>query len=187
MKDKEVYDLKFDKFYPYDKLGNRVLKEFNLENITKLCEESGNPQNNFKSIHVGGTNGKGSTIHLIGSILQEARYKVGILSSPHLINYRERIKVNGIPIPEEYINSFLSKNKNLIEDVKPTFFEVMAFLSFHYFSSVGVDFGLIEVGLGGRLDATNIIDPIFSIITNIGIDHTKYLGDTLEKIAKISH
>ena len=154
-----------------------------LQTIIKLCEKLGNPHEKFKSIHIGGTNGKGSTSHMIAAILQTSGYKTGLYTSPHLKRFTERIKINGEEINETTIVNFVQNNIALIEEIKPSFFEITTALAFEYFALQKVDIAVIEVGLGGRLDATNIITPIVSIITNIGWDHTDILGDTLEKIA----
>ena len=143
----------------------------------------GNPHLNFKSIHVAGTNGKGSCSHMMSSILQEAGYKVGLYTSPHLKDFRERIKINGKMIPEEQVIDFVSVNKKEFEKIKMSFFEMTVAMSFQYFSENKVDIAIIECGLGGRLDSTNIITPEISVITNIGLDHTNLLGNTLEEIA----
>ncbi len=152
-----------------------------LKNITELSNNLGNPQDKFKSIHVAGTNGKGSVCAIISSILQKQGYKVGVYTSPHLVDFRERIRVNGKNITKKQVSSLLSEIKPLIK--KHTFFEVVTSLAFLYFKKEKVDFALIEVGMGGRLDATNIINPEVSVITNISLEHTQHLGDTIEKIA----
>ena len=154
-----------------------------LQNITALCEALGNPQNKFKSIHVAGTNGKGSTSHLLAAILQTAGYKTGLHTSPHLKSYTERFKINGKLADEQLIIDFVEKYKILIESIKPSFFEISVALAFDYFAREKVDIAIIEVGLGGRLDSTNIITPILSVITNISFDHTAILGNTLPEIA----
>ena len=144
----------------------------------------GNPENKFKSVHVAGTNGKGSTSHMFASILQEAGYKVGLYTSPHLIDFRERVKINGIMIPEAEVIHFVEQNKIAFEKIEPSFFEWTVALAFNYFAQEKVDIAIIEVGLGGRLDSTNVISPLISIITNIGLDHTSLLGGTKELIAR---
>ncbi|WP_152287100.1 bifunctional folylpolyglutamate synthase/dihydrofolate synthase [Flavicella marina] len=166
----------------YQRQGAAAYKK-DLSNTILLADTIGNPQNNFKSIHVAGTNGKGSCSHMLASILQEAGYKVGLYTSPHLIDFRERIKINGAEISEEKVISFVAKNKGFFEAQQLSFFEMTVGLAFEYFSDEKVDFAVVEVGLGGRLDSTNIIQPEVSLITNIGLDHTKFLGDTLGKIA----
>jgi dihydrofolate synthase / folylpolyglutamate synthase len=154
-----------------------------ITNTLALCEFLGNPQKKFKSIHVAGTNGKGSTSHAIASVLQEEGYKTGLYTSPHLKNFTERIKLNGKEVNEEWIVNFVEKTKNFIEKIQPSFFEVTVGMAFQYFAENEIDLAVIEVGMGGRLDSTNVIDPILSIITNISYDHQFYLGDTLPLIA----
>lgn len=154
-----------------------------LENSIRLMNALGNSQNKYKTIHVAGTNGKGSVSHFISAILQSAGYKVGLYTSPHLVDFRERIRVNGEMIAEMYVIDFVENNTNLFEKVKPSFFETTMAMAFDYFAHCEVDIAVIEVGLGGRLDSTNIINPVLSVITNISFDHTQFLGDTLEKIA----
>lgn len=148
-----------------------------------LDDYLGNPHKHYKIIHVGGTNGKGSTSHLMAAILQKAGFKVGLFTSPHLVDFRERIKVNGEMISEEYVISFVEKYRSVFEPLQPSFFELTSSMAFEYFRKQEVDYAIIEVGLGGRLDSTNIITPILSIITNISKDHTQFLGNTLEAIA----
>ncbi|WP_086478516.1 MULTISPECIES: bifunctional folylpolyglutamate synthase/dihydrofolate synthase [Arenibacter] len=154
-----------------------------LDNIRSFTEFLGNPERKFKSIHVGGTNGKGSSSHMLSSILQEAGYKTGLYTSPHLKDFRERIKVDGKLVPEEYVVNFIKKNKVFLEAHKLSFFEMTVGMAFQYFQSEEVDIAIIEVGMGGRLDSTNIIIPEVSLITNIGYDHVEVLGDTIQKIA----
>jgi len=166
----------------YHRLGKAAYKA-NLDNTHTLDNHFLHPHKKFKCIHVAGTNGKGSVSHFIASILQQAGYKVGLYTSPHLKDYRERIKINGQMIDEHYVVRFISDNKSLFDSVQPSFFEMSVALAFKYFADEKVDVAVIEVGLGGRLDSTNIIQPILSVITNIGMDHTDLLGDTLEKIA----
>ena len=155
-----------------------------LDNILLLCDHLGNPQEKFPTIHIAGTNGKGSSSHAIASVLQEAGYKVGLYTSPHLKDFRERIKINGENIPQEAVTRFVKDNKDFMEGENLSFFEVTVGMAFDYFSQQKVDIAVIEVGLGGRLDSTNIITPIVSLITNIGKDHTEILGNTLPEIAK---
>lgn len=155
-----------------------------LDNILLLCDHLGNPQEKFPTIHIAGTNGKGSSSHAIASVLQEAGYKVGLYTSPHLKDFRERIKINGENIPQEAVTRFVKDNKDFMERENLSFFEVTVGMAFDYFSQQKVDIAVIEVGLGGRLDSTNIITPIVSLITNIGKDHTEILGNTLPEIAK---
>ncbi len=172
----------YDRLPAFQKSGSAALK-IDLRNIIAFCDHLGNPQNNFKTIHVAGTNGKGSSSHMIASVLQEAGYKTGLYTSPHLKDFRERFKVNGLMCHEEYVIQFIQRHKEFIEELKPSFFEVTVALAFQLFSDEKVDAAVIEVGLGGRLDSTNIITPVLSLITNIGYDHTDILGDTLEQIA----
>ncbi len=154
-----------------------------LENTYRLMEHLGNPHLHFRSVHIAGTNGKGSTSHLIAASLQAAGLKVGLYTSPHLVDFRERIRLNGQMIPEQYVVDFVAQNEEFLEEVHPSFFETTMALAFAYFADMQVDVAVIEVGLGGRLDSTNIITPMLSVITNIGFDHTEFLGDTLPKIA----
>ena len=154
-----------------------------LENITRLCAFFGNPQEKLKTIHIGGTNGKGSTSNMLASVLQEQGYKVGLYNSPHLIDFTERIKVNGNNCDKEFVFDFIQKLKNLPEEIKPSFFEFTTVMAFEYFHKKNVDFAIIEVGLGGRLDSTNIIKPLVAAITNIDLDHQNILGNTIEEIA----
>ena len=154
-----------------------------LTNAFLLVNHLENPQEKFKSIHVAGTNGKGSTSHMLASILQEAGYKVGLYTSPHLKDFRERIKINGIEISESFVCDFINANKTFFEVNDMSFFEMTVGLAFDYFAKEKVDIAIIEVGMGGRLDATNVIIPLISVITNIALDHTQFLGNTLESIA----
>lgn len=175
-------DLIFNQLPFFQKDGNKALK-YELDNVKKLCSFLGNPQDRLKCIHIAGTNGKGSCSHLTASILQESGLKVGLYTSPHLKNYRERFRINGQMIPEGVVIDFALKTENLISEINPTFFEVSVAMAFYWFDVSNVDVTVIEVGLGGRLDSTNIITPLLSVITNIGLDHQKILGDTLGKIA----
>lgn len=154
-----------------------------LENIIKLCDFFGNPQEKLKCIHIGGTNGKGSTSNMLASVLQEAGYKIGLYNSPHLIDFTERIKINGENCDKEFVFQFIQKLKTLPEDILPSFFEFTTIMAFEYFYKKKVDFAIIEVGLGGRLDSTNIIKPLASAITNVQLDHQNILGSTIEEIA----
>lgn len=154
-----------------------------LDNIKKLCEFFGNPQEKIKCIHIGGTNGKGSSSNMLASVLQESGYKVGLYNSPHLIDFTERIKVNGTNCDQEFVFGFIQKLKSLPEDIFPSFFEFTTIMAFEYFYQQKVDFAIIEVGLGGRLDSTNIIEPLVSAITNVQLDHQNILGNTIEQIA----
>ncbi len=172
----------FQQLPMYQRVGADAFKK-DLTNIINFSEFLGNPHNHFKTLHVAGTNGKGSTSHMLASILQEAGYKVGLYTSPHLIDFRERIKINGKEISENEVVAFIDSNKNYLESNKMSFFEMSVGMAFTYFSKEKVDVAVIEVGLGGRLDSTNIIHPLLSVITNIGMDHTDILGNTLEEIA----
>jgi len=159
----------------YQRVGPAAYKA-DLGNIVELMNKLGNPQNSFKSIHIAGTNGKGSSSHILASILQEGGYKVGLYTSPHLKSFTERIRLNGVEIPKQAIVNFVEEVKPLIEEIEPSFFEITVALAFQYFAQQQVDIAIIEVGLGGRLDSTNIITPEASLITNIGLDHQNLLG-----------
>jgi dihydrofolate synthase/folylpolyglutamate synthase len=172
----------YEKLPMFSRIGIDAYKK-DLNNTKKLCEFLHNPQTKFKSIHIAGTNGKGSVSHMLAAILQTAGYKTGLYTSPHLKDFRERIKVNGEMCSEKFIIDFTEKIGLLIEDIEPSFFEITVAMAFEYFACQKVDIAVIETGLGGRLDSTNIIIPELSIITNIGYDHMNILGDTLEKIA----
>ena len=165
----------------FSRVGAAAYKP-DLTNTIKLCEALGNPQQKFKSIHVAGTNGKGSTSHMLASILQTAGFKTGLYTSPHLVDFRERIKIDGVYCSKEFVVEFTEKIKPLIATIQPSFFEITVAMAFSYFAEQKVDIAVIEVGLGGRLDSTNIITPEVSIITNIGLDHTQFLGDTIPQI-----
>jgi dihydrofolate synthase/folylpolyglutamate synthase len=166
----------------YQQQGASAYKE-DLTNTLALCAHLGNPEKKFKTIHIAGTNGKGSTAHMLASVLMEAGYKTGLFTSPHLKDFRERIKIDGKEIPEQAVVKFISENKSFLESLDLSFFEMTTGMAFDYFEKENVDIAVIETGLGGRLDSTNVITPILSIITNIGYDHMAILGDTLEKIA----
>ena len=166
----------------FSKVGAAAYKK-DITNTVLLCESSGNPQNKIKTIHVAGTNGKGSTSHMLAAIFQQCGYKTGLYTSPHLKDFRERIKVNGEWIEEDFIVSFVEKMKAVSEEISPSFFELTVVMALQYFAEQYVDIAIIETGLGGRLDSTNVITPELSIITNIGYDHMNILGDSLEKIA----
>ncbi len=166
----------------YQNQGSSALN-LKLDKVLNFLNALDNPQDNFKSIHVGGTNGKGTTSHIIAAVLSQSGYNVGLYTSPHLKSFRERIKVDQREIDEAYIVDFVQLNKQLIEELKPSFFEITVVLAFKYFSDCKVDLAVIEVGLGGRYDATNVLKPILSIITNISLDHQDFLGDTIQKIA----
>ncbi|MGB5382578.1 MAG: folylpolyglutamate synthase/dihydrofolate synthase family protein [Lutimonas sp.] len=175
-------DWMFSRLPMYQRQGDSAFKK-DLTNIKLFCDHLGNPQNGFRSIHVAGTNGKGSTSHMLASILQESGLKVGLYTSPHLKDFRERIRVNGIPIGEQSVVDFIDLNKVFLENQQLSFFEMTVGMAFDHFAKEKVDVAVIEVGLGGRLDSTNIIHPILSVITNIGFDHMQFLGNTLPEIA----
>ena len=166
----------------YQRIGQKALK-IDLRNILSLCKALDQPHEKFKSVHVAGTNGKGSSSHMIASVLQQAGYKTGLYTSPHLKSFTERIRINGKEIDEAKVVAFVEQNSALIEKVKPSFFEMTVAMAFDHFAKEQVDIAVIEVGLGGRLDSTNIIRPEVSLITNIGWDHMDMLGDSLDKIA----
>ncbi len=166
----------------FQRIGSAAYKN-DLSNTLKLCEFLGNPQNSLKMVHVAGTNGKGSSAHMIASVLQEAGYNTGLYTSPHLKSFTERIRINGLEVDEAFICSFIERVKPLIEEIRPSFFEVTVAMAFDFFHQHEVDIAVIEVGLGGRLDSTNIINPLVSLITNIGYDHMDILGNTLPEIA----
>lgn len=178
----QTIDYLFSRLPMFSRIGAAALKK-DLTNTIQLCQFLGNPQQQFRSIHIAGTNGKGSVSHMLAAVLQSAGYKTGLYTSPHLNDFRERIKVNGKMIPEEFVVEFTGNIKKVIEKVEPSFFEITVAMAFDYFAKQQVDIAVIEVGLGGRLDSTNIITPELSVITQIGWDHMNILGDTLEKIA----
>ncbi len=179
---KETLSYLFESLPMYQRVGAAAYKA-DLENTIAIMDVLNNPYRNFKSIHVAGTNGKGSVSHMMASILQEAGYKVGLYTSPHLIDFRERIRINGIAISEKAVCKFVKQYKSDFERIKPSFFEMTVGMAFDYFANEKVDIAIIEVGMGGRLDSTNVITPLLSIITNIGLDHTQFLGNTISKIA----
>lgn len=178
----EALDWLFVQMPNYQIDGQKAYKP-GLENITKLCDFFGNPQEKLKMIHIGGTNGKGSTSNMLASVLQEQGYIVGLYNSPHLIDFTERIKINGVNCEKEFVFDFIQKLRNIPEEILPSFFEFTTIMAFEYFYQKKVDFAIIEVGLGGRLDSTNIIKPLVSAITNVDLDHQNILGETLEEIA----
>ncbi|MDX6184079.1 folylpolyglutamate synthase/dihydrofolate synthase family protein [Flavobacterium sp. Fl-77] len=178
----ETTNWMFNQLPMYQLQGTSAYKE-DLTNIKLLATHLDNPQNKLKCIHVAGTNGKGSTSHMLASVLQEAGFKVGLYTSPHLKDFRERIKINGEEISEDFVCSFIAQHKSFFEANDLSFFEMSVGLAFDYFVAEKVDIAVIEVGLGGRLDATNIITPLVSVITNIDLDHTQFLGNTLAAIA----
>lgn len=179
----ETIDYLFNVAPMFQNIGAGAYKE-GLQNTRALDEHFGHPHRSYKTIHVGGTNGKGSVSHTLAAILQSAGYKVGLYTSPHLVDFRERIRVNGEMIPEQRVIDFVEQEHSFFEPLYPSFFELATALAFKYFEEQQVDIAVIEVGLGGRLDCTNIITPILSVITNISLEHTQFLGDTLEKIAR---
>ena len=177
----EAIDWLFIQMPNYQTDGQKAYKP-GLENIKKLCYLFGNPQEKLKMIHIGGTNGKGSTSNMLASVLQEAGYNIGLYNSPHLIDFTERIKINGENCDREFVYHFIQKLRNLPQDITPSFFEITTVMAFEYFYQKKVDYAIIEVGLGGRLDSTNIITPILSAITNVDLDHQNLLGNTIEEI-----
>lgn len=178
----ETISFLFEQLAIFQNVGIKAFNS-NLNNIHELDKHLDFPHKKYKTVHVAGTNGKGSVSHLLASVLQSANYKVGLYTSPHLKDFRERIKINGQCIKKQSIIDFVDKNLNFIKTLKPSFFELTVAMAFDYFAKENIDIAIIEVGLGGRLDATNIITPLLSIITNISLDHTHILGDTLEKIS----
>ena len=178
----ETIDYLYSRLPVFHRIGAKALKP-GLDNTIRLCAALGNPHEKFLSVHVAGTNGKGSTSHMLASIYAEAGFKVGLYTSPHLKSFTERIRINGQPIPESEVVEFVEQTKTLMDTVEPSFFELTVAMAFDYFAREQVDLAIIEVGLGGRLDSTNIITPLASLITNIGYDHTDILGDTLFLIA----
>ncbi|MBQ6237491.1 MAG: bifunctional folylpolyglutamate synthase/dihydrofolate synthase [Bacteroidales bacterium] len=178
----ETLDYLFSALPAYHRIGAAAYKA-DLANTEAMMNHLGHPERGFRSIHVAGTNGKGSVSHFLASILQEAGYKVGLYTSPHLVDFRERIRINGQMIPQQEVVTFVQKHKSFFEPQGLSFFEMTVGLAFDYFRNRHVDIAVIEVGMGGRLDSTNVITPLLSVITNIGLDHTQFLGDTLEKIA----
>ena len=178
----ETTNWMFNKFPMYQKIGAKAYKP-DLGNITELLDFLGNPQNSFKTVHVAGTNGKGTVSHTLASIFQECGYKTGLYTSPHLLDFRERIRINGQMIPEQNVIDFIGDNKEKFEEMQLSFFEMATGMAFDYFAKEKVDIAIIEVGLGGRLDSTNVIHPELSVITNISMDHVSMLGDTLAEIA----
>ena len=166
----------------YQRVGHAAYKP-GLNNSLRLDALFDHPHRKYKTVHVGGTNGKGSTSHLLAAILQQSGYKTGLYTSPHLIDFRERIRINGAMVPKQYVVDFVEKYREQVEPIMPSFFELTMEMAFLYFAEQKVDIAIIEVGLGGRLDSTNIISPDLCVITNIGLDHTQYLGDTFPAIA----
>lgn len=179
----ETINYMFSQLPMYQRIGKAAYKA-DLDITIKLDKYLGQAHRNFKTIHVAGTNGKGSVSHTIASVLQEAGYNVGLYTSPHYLDFRERIKINGQMIDKNFVIDFIQKNMNFFKTLNPSFFEMTVAMAFEYFSERNVDVAVIEVGLGGRLDSTNIITPLISVITSIGLDHTQFLGNTLKQIAK---
>ena len=178
----ETLDFMFAQLPMYHRIGAAAYKA-DIQPTVDMMAALGNPERKFRSIHVAGTNGKGSVSHFLASILQEAGYKVGLYTSPHLVDFRERIRINGEMIPKEDVVDFVEAHRQLFADLHLSFFEMTVGMAFDYFAKEKVDIAVVEVGMGGRLDSTNVITPMLSVITNIGLDHTQFLGDTLEKIA----
>ena len=179
---RQTLEFLYDQLPMFQRIGASAYKA-DLSNTIELCRLCGNPENKFRSVHIAGTNGKGSTTHFIASVLQDAGYKTGIYTSPHLKDFRERIRINGKMISRNYVVDFVAKYKNDFERIQPSFFEMTVALAFSYFADKKVDVAVIETGMGGRLDSTNVIIPEIAVITNISKDHTAFLGDTVEKIA----
>ena len=182
MRYQETIDYLYTRLPMFSRIGAAAIKP-NLDNTIAICNFLGNPEKKFKTIHIAGTNGKGSTSHMLASIFQEAGYKTGLYTSPHLYDFRERIKVNGQMCSQEFVINFTNKIKPCIQKIEPSFFEITVGMAFDYFAQEKVDIAIIETGLGGRLDSTNVIEPELSIITNIGFDHMALLGNTIEAIA----
>jgi len=178
----ETLEYLYQRLPVFHQIGAAAYKP-GLDNSIKMMQRLGNPQNEYKTIHVAGTNGKGSVSHFLSAILQAAGYKVGLYTSPHLVDFGERIRVNGEKIRQQSVIDFVASHANLFDEIQPSFFEATMAMAFTYFAAEKVDVAVVEVGLGGRLDSTNIIQPELSVITNIGFDHMQFLGDTLEKIA----
>jgi dihydrofolate synthase/folylpolyglutamate synthase len=178
----QTLDYLYAKLPMFTRVGAIAFKK-DLDNTIKFCSHLNHPEKKFKTVHIAGTNGKGSTSHMLASVFQKAGYKTGLYTSPHLKDFRERIKINGQMISEKEVISFVTENKDFIEELSPSFFEATVAMAFNYFAQQEVDIAVIEVGLGGRLDSTNIISPELSVITNIGYDHMNMLGNTLNEIA----
>ena len=179
----ETLDFLFTAMPSFQRVGGDAYKP-GLERIAAFCHHLGNPQRNYYIIHVAGTNGKGSVSHMLASILREAGYRTGLFTSPHLTDFRERIRVDGEMIPKQKVVNFVNKYHKSMKEAELSFFEMTTALAFDYFAQSDVEVAVIETGLGGRLDATNIVQPLISVITNIGLEHTEYLGDSLPKIAR---
>jgi dihydrofolate synthase/folylpolyglutamate synthase len=172
----------FDRLPMYQRVGKSAYKS-NLDMTLELDEYFGHPHRSFKSIHIAGTNGKGSVAHMLSSILQSAGYRTGLYTSPHLVDFRERIRIDGKMIAKKAVTEFVDQHRDILERLRPSFFEMSVAMAFYFFARKQVDFAVVETGMGGRLDSTNIIRPLVSVITNIGLDHSQFLGDTLYKIA----
>ncbi len=179
---RQTLDYLYDQLPMFHRVGAAAYKA-DLNNTTALCQMLGQPEKGFLSVHIAGTNGKGSTSHLLASVLQSAGYKTGLFTSPHLKDFRERIRINGKKIPKSFITSFVNQHRVQFEPIRPSFFEYTAVMAFQYFKEAKVDIAVIETGMGGRLDSTNVITPLLGVITNISKDHMAYLGNTLQKIA----
>lgn len=179
---RDTIDYLYSKLPVFHRIGATAYRP-DLGNIVKLCDALGQPHREFRSLHIGGTNGKGSVSHMLAAILHQAGYKTGLYTSPHLVDFRERIRVNGQMIPESEVIDFVSSQRPLIESLKPSFFEVTVAMAFDFFARQKVDIAVVEVGMGGRLDSTNLLTPELSVITNIGFDHVRILGPTLAAIA----
>ncbi|MFZ1529004.1 MAG: folylpolyglutamate synthase/dihydrofolate synthase family protein [Ferruginibacter sp.] len=179
---KETIEYLYSQLPMFSRIGAPALKK-GLGNIISLCNALGNPQNKFSSIHIAGTNGKGSTSHMLAAILQQAGYKTGLYTSPHLYDFGERIRVNGKKVEEQFVIDFTERTKKISREIEPSFFELTVAMAFEYFARQKIDFAVVETGLGGRLDSTNILSPLLSIITNISFDHMQLLGNTLPEIA----
>src|SRR6188768_1752783 len=178
----QTLDYLFARLPMFQRIGAAAYKA-DLKNTQKIVELLGKPHQKLKCIHVAGTNGKGSSSHMVAAILQQAGYKTGLYTSPHLKDFRERIKINGQMVSKDFVVDFVQRTSQLSDEIQPSFFELTVAMAFEYFANEAVDIAVIETGLGGRLDSTNVITPILSVITNIGYDHMNILGDTLEKIA----
>ena len=179
---KETLDFLYSQLPMYQRQGAAGYK-YTLDKTIALDEHTGFPHRKYRSIHIAGTNGKGSVAHMVAAVLQSAGYRTGLYTSPHLADFRERIRVNGEVVQEEFVVYFVSKHRKFIDQIRPSFFEMTVAMAFSYFADRKTDIAVIETGMGGRLDSTNIITPVVSVITNIGYDHTKFLGDTLQEIA----
>ncbi len=179
----EVLDYLYQQLPMFQRVGKIAYKK-DLTNIKILCDALGNPESDFPSVHIAGTNGKGSTSHILSAIFQSQGLKVGLYTSPHYIDFRERIKIDGQEIPQQVVIEFVNKYSKKFESVKPSFFEWTVALAFYHFSQENIDIGIIETGLGGRLDSTNIIRPLLSVITNVDLDHMEQLGNTKALIAR---